>query len=147
MTLSVIFSQTILSVPFCPYHFVQYHFVLIPFCPYHFVRTILSATILSGHHIKKCQLIAKVQHTIADQRSPDYTNFHEIFLLYHLIVNQRGMVAHWQIRRLWSKRSRVQIPLQPPRRDPGQVLHSQLPVALWHETPTQYPGCVGSASE
>src|SRR6218665_3687719 len=36
-------------VPFCPYHFVQYHFVRIPFCPYHFVRTILSATILSGH--------------------------------------------------------------------------------------------------
>src|SRR6218665_1290399 len=24
-------------VPFCPYHFVQYHFVCIPFCPYHFV--------------------------------------------------------------------------------------------------------------
>ena|SRR6218665_1751134 len=36
-------------VPFCPYHFVQYYFVCIPFCPYHFVRTILSATILSGH--------------------------------------------------------------------------------------------------
>src|SRR6218665_2177733 len=39
------FVHTILSV----YHFVQYHFVRIPFCPYHFVRTILSATILSGH--------------------------------------------------------------------------------------------------
>jgi len=36
------------SIPFCPYHFVQYHFVRMPFCPYHFVRTILSATILSG---------------------------------------------------------------------------------------------------
>src|SRR6218665_1804578 len=35
-------------VPFCPYHFVQYHFVPIPFCPYHFVRTILFPTILSN---------------------------------------------------------------------------------------------------
>ncbi len=32
-------------------------------------------------------------------------------------------------------------------RDLGQVLHSQLPVALRRETPTQYPCCVGSASE
>src|SRR6218665_98420 len=39
-------------VSFCPYHFVQYYFVRIPFCPYHFVRTILSATILSGHPSK-----------------------------------------------------------------------------------------------
>src|SRR6218665_4139642 len=46
-----ILSPTILSVPFCPYHFVPYHFVhtilsvqfcSLPFCPYHFVRTILS---------------------------------------------------------------------------------------------------------
>jgi len=34
-----------------------------------------------------------------------------------------------------------------PRRDLGQVLHSQLPVALRLETPTQYPWCVGSASK
>ena len=27
-----------MSVPFCPYHFVQCHFVRVPFCPYHFVR-------------------------------------------------------------------------------------------------------------
>src|SRR6218665_1312078 len=39
----------LLSIPLCPYHFVQCHFVRIPFCLYHFVRTILSATILSGH--------------------------------------------------------------------------------------------------
>src|SRR6218665_2732786 len=30
-------------VPFCSYHFVQYHFVhtflSVPFCPYHFVRS------------------------------------------------------------------------------------------------------------
>ena len=32
-------------------------------------------------------------------------------------------------------------------RDLGQVLHLQLPVALRRETPTQYPCCVGSASE
>src|SRR6218665_3977822 len=41
------FIRNILSLPLCPYHFVQCHFVRIPFCPYHFVRTILSATILS----------------------------------------------------------------------------------------------------
>src|SRR6218665_39328 len=34
-----------------------------------------------------------------------------------------------------------------PRRDIGQVLHSQLPVALRCETPTKYPCCVGSAYE
>src|SRR6218665_147312 len=43
------FVHTILSIPFCPYHFVPYHFVRTPFCPYHFVRAILSGTILSGH--------------------------------------------------------------------------------------------------
>src|SRR6218665_79988 len=32
-------------------------------------------------------------------------------------------------------------------RDLGQVLHSQLSVALRHETQIQYPCCVGSASE
>src|SRR6218665_649625 len=36
------FICRILVIPFCPYHFVQYHFVPIPFCPYHFVRYILS---------------------------------------------------------------------------------------------------------
>src|SRR6218665_542921 len=39
---------------FCPYHFVQCHFVRVPFCPYHFVRTILSAipfcTVTFMHH-------------------------------------------------------------------------------------------------
>src|SRR6218665_3028539 len=43
------FVRTILSIPFCPYHFVPYHFFRIPFCPYHFVRAILSGAILSGH--------------------------------------------------------------------------------------------------
>src|SRR6218665_3558886 len=37
------FIRNILSIPFCPCHFVQCNFVRIPFCPYHFVRTILSA--------------------------------------------------------------------------------------------------------
>ena len=32
------FIGNILSVPFCPYHFVQCHFVRIPLCPYRFVR-------------------------------------------------------------------------------------------------------------
>src|SRR6218665_3736346 len=44
-------------VPFCPYHFV--HTILsVPFCPY----TILSATILSGHHRNNRQSM-----TIGDQ--------------------------------------------------------------------------------
>jgi len=25
------FIRNVLSVPFCPYHFVQYHFVLVPY--------------------------------------------------------------------------------------------------------------------
>src|SRR6218665_3282078 len=35
----------------------------------------------------------------------------------------------------------------PPHMDLRQVLHSQLPVALQCETPTQYPCCIGSAFE
>jgi len=31
--------------------------------------------------------------------------------------------------------------------DLGQVFNSQLPVAIRRETPSQYPCCVGSASE
>src|SRR6218665_152189 len=27
------YVAAILSMPFCPYHFVQYHFARIPFCP------------------------------------------------------------------------------------------------------------------
>src|SRR6218665_86775 len=34
-----------------------------------------------------------------------------------------------------------------PRRDLGQVLHSQLPVALRREIPAQYPCYVGSAPQ
>src|SRR6218665_1894204 len=34
-----------------------------------------------------------------------------------------------------------------PRRDLGQVLNSQLPGAIWRETPAQNPCYVGSASE
>src|SRR6218665_112118 len=44
-------------VPFCSYHFVQYHFV----------HTILSATILSGHHCKMlciCRLFIYLLHNI-----------------------------------------------------------------------------------
>jgi len=40
---------TILSVLFCPHHFVQYHFVSISFFPYYFLCSLLSTTILSGH--------------------------------------------------------------------------------------------------
>src|SRR6218665_2403699 len=43
-------SYSILSIPFCPYHFLQYHFLHIPFCPYHFVHTIFSNTIFSIYH-------------------------------------------------------------------------------------------------
>ena len=37
--------------------------------------------------------------------------------------------------------------LAPPRRGLEEVLHSQLPVVLRRETPTQYPCCVWSTSE
>ena|SRR6218665_101502 len=39
-------------------------------------------------------------------------------------------IAHWYSRCLSPRGSRVRIPLKPPRRDLGQVLHLQLPVAL-----------------
>src|SRR6218665_93479 len=45
------------------------------------------------------------------------------------------------------RRIMVRLPLWPPSRDLGQVLNSQLPVALQCEIPAQHPGCVGSASE
>src|SRR6218665_1705958 len=67
MTLSAIFYPYHFSVPFCPCHFVQYHFVRIPFCPYHFVCTILSATILSGH------LFTSIVHAFVCSRI-DYCN-------------------------------------------------------------------------
>src|SRR6218665_2711828 len=54
MTLSVIFIRTIFSVPFCSYHFVQYHFVRIPFCPYHFVRTICPLPFCPRTHVNGC---------------------------------------------------------------------------------------------
>ena len=38
-------------------------------------------------------------------------------------------VAHWQSRRLSSEGLWVRLPLQPPSKDLGQVLHLQLPVA------------------
>src|SRR6218665_298082 len=34
-----------------------------------------------------------------------------------------ALVVHWLSRCLWTGGSRVQIPLQPPRKDLGQVLH------------------------
>src|SRR6218665_3129095 len=43
-------------VQFCPYHFVQYHFVRIPFCPYHFVRTILSVPFFP-YHFLQCHFV------------------------------------------------------------------------------------------
>ena len=49
-----------------------------------------------------------------------------------------GMMAHWQSRRLSSEGSLVRLSLQPRLSDLGQVLHSQLPVALRREIPAQY---------
>jgi len=34
------FVHTILSIPFCPHHFVEYHCVRVPFCPYHCVEVV-----------------------------------------------------------------------------------------------------------
>ena len=58
-----------------------------------------------------------------------------------------SLVVHWWIRRLSSEGSWVRIQLWPPRKDLGQIIHSQLPVALRRENPTGYPCCLGSASE
>jgi len=41
----------------------------------------------------------------------------------------------------------ARVPLKRLRRDLGQVLHSQLPVALRREIPAQYPCCIVSATE
>src|SRR6218665_2583169 len=43
----------------------------------------------------------------------------------------RGDLYSNKVRCLASAGLQVRIPLQPPRRDLGQALHSQLPVALW----------------
>jgi len=44
------FIRNILSVPFCPYHFVRYHFVLEPLegvnCNYSPLRILTSASII-----------------------------------------------------------------------------------------------------
>src|SRR6218665_1612575 len=64
-----------------------------------------------------------------------------------LFIYKRGVVAHWLGRCLSTGGPWVRIPLCLPSRDLGQVLHSQLSVVLRRETPTQYPCCVGSASE
>ena len=45
------FIRDILSVPFCPYHFV--HTILhIPFCPYHFIHTTLSIPFCTYHFVR-----------------------------------------------------------------------------------------------
>src|SRR6218665_428736 len=61
--------------------------------------------------------------------------------------DERPCVANWWSRRLSSEGSWIRLLLCSPRRDFGQVLHSQLSVAFRREIPAQYPCCVGSASE
>ena len=56
-----------------------------------------------------------------------------------------GTVAQWQVRCFAFGGSQVQIPLQPPRMDLGQVLHSQLPVALRHVNSDAVPVAVVGA--
>jgi len=53
-------------------------------------------------------------------------------------------VAHWWSRCFSPEGSWIRLPLYPSRRDLGQVLNSQLPVALQREIPEQYPCCGGS---
>ena len=43
-----------------------------------------------------------------------------------------------------SEESRIRIPVWPPRRDPGQAIRSQLPVALRRETPTSIRAVSGA---
>jgi len=59
-----------------------------------------------------------------------------VFFLLHILW---GVVAHWKIRRLERRRVASSNPAL--RRHLKKVLHSQLPVALCRETPTQYPCC------
>ena len=67
--------------------------------------------------------------------------------LFGATILQLDAVAHWLSRQLSTGGCWVRLPLKPTRRDLGQVLNSQLPVALRCETPEQQPCCVGSASE
>ena len=62
----------------------------------------------------------------------------------------RGHVAWWLIGRFGTfrlKGRRFESRSSCHIGDRGQVLHWQLPVALRHETPTQYPCCVWSIFE
>ena len=87
------FIRTILSIPFCPYHFVPYHFVRIPFCPYHFVRGILSGTILSGHHLLPWQ--CKVS------KLPKHQAYLNVFIMedhqkqHTVLVSESSSRLHW----------------------------------------------------
>jgi len=52
-----------------------------------------------------------------------------------------------EVQRLASEGSQVRIPLHPPRGDLGQVLHSQLPVALRRVNSDSVNAIVRSACE
>src|SRR6218665_886058 len=94
------FFRTILSVPFCLYHFVQYHFVRIPFCPYHFVRTILSATILS---IPFCPYHFVRYHFVrSPTRHLTHTHVNSVSAPVHRIV--AGNSTRVQLRRMQGTR-------------------------------------------
>src|SRR6218665_2527183 len=67
-------------------------------------------------------------------RSPVINGWPQIGSDHVYKVTWRDVVVHYQRRYLSTGGSWVRIPLYPPRRDLGQVLHSQLRVALRRET-------------
>src|SRR6218665_2461136 len=117
------FIHTILSVPFYPYHFVQYHFIRIPFCPCHFVRTILSATILSYRTIPRTQSSVPRRMNRSDTLTctpldispsvcltPQLSLYHSLYLSVSGLSGNRNTTGHLRtthLRRVESEKSRI----------------------------------------
>src|SRR6218665_812760 len=83
-----------------------------------------SCSSLTGYKQKYTNL----HHQHSFLTSPDRHSIYTQTATCHI---RRGVVAQRQVRCLASRGSQVRIPLQPPHRDPGEVLHSKLNVALW----------------
>ena len=91
-----------------------------------------------------CATIHTYMHIYIHIQLKGIQTIHEFINSYIIYVVGRGWVL---VEGHGSEGSWVRLPLYPPRRELGQVLHSQSPVALRREIPAQCPCCVGSASE